>query len=405
MRKRIKEMEQLFSRFRHLVSRTELDFTRYLYSRINWDNRLISIVGSRGVGKTTMLFQHIKMNYDINSPEVLYASLDNLWFAGHTLLELADEFYKNGGKALFLDEVHKYQGWSREIKNIYDSYPDMKVVFTGSSMLDIHSSGGDLSRRVLKYTLHGMSLREYLEYEHGIKIQALTFEELLKNHIAIATELGKDFRPIALFKEYLKYGYFPYYKEDPEGYFERLSETINTVIEVDLPANIDIEYQTIIKIKKLFSIIAGSVPFTPNISKLAEQVGTTRASLLNYLEALGRAQAILMLDKEAQGLKRLVKPEKIYLGNTNYAYAFSGDDANIGNIRETFFYSMVRATNKVTYSEKTDFTVDGKYNFEIGGKDKGQGQISGLKNAFIVKDNIEIGHNNQIPLWMFGLLY
>ncbi len=398
-------MENLFSRFRYLIPRTELDFVRYLYSNINWGNRLIAIVGARGVGKTTLLLQHIKMDYDVNSSEVLYASLDNLWFANHSLLELADEFHKNGGKALFLDEVHKYKGWSREIKNIYDSYPEMKVVFTGSSMLDIHRSGGDLSRRAIKYTLNGMSFREYLEYEYGIKRAVVTLEDLLTNHVAIATDLGKEFRPIAAFKEFIKYGYFPYYKEDKEGYYNRLSETINTVIEVDLPADIDIEYQTIIKIKKLFSIIAASVPFKPNISKLAEQVGTTRPSLLCYLEALNRAHTILILDKEAQGLKRLVKPEKIYLGNTNYAYAISGDGADIGNVRETFFYSMLNVTNKVGYSDKTDFIIDEKYSFEIGGKDKSQKQLAGLKNPFVAKDNIEIGMGNQVPLWMFGLLY
>lgn len=398
-------MEYLFSNFRYLVSRTRLDFVRYLYSGINWNNRLIAIVGTRGVGKTTMMLQHISMNYDINSPSVLYVSLDNLWFSSHSLLELADEFHKNGGKALFLDEVHKYPGWSREIKNIYDSYPEMKVVFTGSSMLDIYSSGADLSRRAIKYTLNGMSLREYLDYEHKIKIAPVTISDLLADHIPLSIELAKSFRPVAILKEYLKYGYFPYYKEDKEGYFNRVAETINTVIEVDLPANIDIEYHTIIKIKKLFSIIAASVPFKPNISKLAEQTGTTRPSLLHYLDALEKAQAILLLDKEATGLKRLVKPEKIYLGNTNYAYAISGDNVNIGNLRETFIYSMLNATNKVTYSDKTDFTVDGKYHFEIGGKEKNQKQISGLKEAYIVKDNIETGYLNQIPLWMFGLLY
>ncbi|PKP41606.1 MAG: AAA family ATPase [Bacteroidetes bacterium HGW-Bacteroidetes-10] len=398
-------MENLFSVFRYLISRTELGFVRYLYSTINWNNRLIAIVGARGVGKTTMLFQHIKLNYDVNSQDVLYASLDNLWFANHSLLELADEFHKSGGKALFFDEVHKYKGWSREIKNIYDSYPQLKIVFTGSSMLDIHKSGGDLSRRAVKYTLRGMSLREYIEYEHGIKLEPLSLEDLLTNHIAIATETGKKIRPVSVFKEYVRSGYFPYYKEDKEGYHNRVMETINTIIEVDLPANLEIEYSTIIKIKRLFSIIATSVPFKPNISKLAEQVGTTRPSLLNFLEALNRAQAILILDKEAQGLKRLVKPEKVYLGNTNYAYAISGESADIGNVRETFFYSMVSAANKVSYSDQTDFIVDGHYNFEIGGKDKGQKQLSGLKNGFVAKDNIETGTGNQIPLWMFGMLY
>lgn len=398
-------MESLRRIFHHLVSRTEIHFVRYLYPQINWDNRLIGIVGPRGVGKTTMLLQHIRQHYDIGTGEVLYASLDNLWFSRHTLVELADEFYKSGGKALFLDEVHKYDGWAREIKNIYDSYPELKVVFTGSSMLDIYRSGADLSRRAIKYTLYGMSLREFLLYEHGIKIGPLTLEEVLKDHVGIAAEIGRQLRPLAAFREYLKYGYFPYYKEDKEGYFTRLAETVNTVIEVDLPATVDIEFPTIAKIKKLFSVIADSVPFTPNISRLAVQVGTTRPSLLNYLEALGKAQAILMVDKEAQGTKRLVKPEKIYLGNPNYAYAFADRKADTGNLRETFFHSMLQVTGRVGYSDKTDFLVDGQYSFEIGGQNKTSRQIQGMENAYIAADDIESGFGNKIPLWMFGLLY
>ena len=387
-------MEQLRTIFHYLASRTELDFVRYLYSKINWENRLIGIVGSRGVGKTTMLLQHIRQHYDLASGEALYASLDNLWFSTHSLLELADEFYKSGGKALFLDEVHKYPGWAREIKNIYDSYPELKIVFTGSSMLDIYRSGADLSRRAIKYTLYGMSLREFLQYEYGLKIEPVTLGELLKHHTALAA-----------LREYLKYGYFPYYKEDKEGYLSRLAETVNTVLEVDLPATMDIEFPTIAKIKKLFSVIADSVPFTPNIARLAVQVGTTRPSLLNYLEALGKAQAILMIDKEAQGTKRLVKPEKIYLGNPNYAYAFADRTADTGNLRETFFHSMLQVTNRIGYSDKTDFKIDGKYSFEIGGQNKTGRQIQGLEDAYIAADDIEIGFGNKIPLWMFGLLY
>ena len=398
-------MEQLLSRFQFLIARTDTRFVRYLYNRINWNNRLIAIVGSRGVGKTTMLFQHIKLNYDTTSGEALYVSLDNLWFGTHTILELADQFHKNGGKALYLDEVHKYPGWSREIKNIYDSYPDLKVVFTGSSMLNIFRSGGDLSRRAMKYTLHGMSLREYLEYMYEIKIDAIDLKTILSDHVKIASGITGLIKPIVFFKEYLKFGYFPFYKEDKEGYFTRLSEAVNTIIEVDLPANMSIEFTTIIKIRKLFSIIAASVPFTPNISELSSLVDTTRPSLLMYLEALEKTNAILALDKEAKGLKRLVKPEKIYLGNTNYSYAFAEERTDIGNLRETFFYSLLNVTNKVTYSDKTDFLVDSKYSFEIGGKRKGQSQISGLSDAYIVKDDIEIGFGNQIPLWLFGFIY
>lgn len=398
-------MEQLFTIFQQLIAKTDTSFVRYLYHRINWNNRLIAIVGSRGVGKTTMLFQHIKQNYGNNSKEVLYASLDNLWFASHTLVELADEFHKNGGIALYLDEVHKYPNWSREIKNIYDSYPDMKIVFTGSSMLDIFRSQGDLSRRALKYTLYGLSFREYLEFEYGLHMEVVSLETLLKDHIGIATEIGSQIKPIVAFKEYLRYGYFPFYKEDKQDYLLRLAETVNTVIEIDLPSNIDIEYATILKIKKLYAIIAGLVPFTPNISQLAAQVGTTRTNLLKYLDALERARAVLLLDKQAKGLKGLVKPEKIYLGNTNYAYAFAAGEPDAGNLRETFFFSMLNVTEQVLWSDKTDFRVNDKYSFEIGGQNKGTAQIAGISDSFLAKDNIEVGYGNQIPLWLFGMMY
>jgi len=398
-------MEALQSVFRILAERTQDEFTRYLYPQVNWGNRLIAIVGSRGVGKTTMLLQHIKRTYDIHSGEVLYASLDNLYFATHTVLELADRFRKNGGKALFLDEVHKYKGWSREIKNIYDSFPDLKVVVTGSSMLNIFSADSDLSRRAIKYTLAGMSFREFLEYEHGVKLDPVPLEKILTEHGKIAAEVNRAVKPVAAFREYLKFGYFPYYKEDRQGYYQRVAQTVNTIMDVDLPANMEIEYSTIVKIRKLFSIVADSVPFTPNIATLAGQVGTTRGSLLGYFDALEKAHALLLLDKEAKGLKRLVKPEKVYLGNPNYAYAFSEKSVDVGNLRETFFYSQLAVTNTVTYTSQTDFLVDGKYNFEVGGRKKGHAQIGDLPNAYIAADDMEYGTGMKIPLWLFGMLY
>lgn len=400
-------MEQLFARFIELIESTDTTFVRYLYSQINWDNRLISIIGSRGVGKTTMLFQHIKKNYDVYSNEVLYVSLDNIWFSSHSLLELADDFNTNGGRVLFLDEVHKYPTWAQEIKNIYDSYPKMKVVFTGSSMLNLQKSDTDLSRRVVKYTLEGMSLREFLEFEYNYKVEALGLDDLLKNHSRIAGEIVKSIKPIVAFKEYLRYGYFPYYKESKkEEYYGKLLSTINTILEVDLPsAKVAIEYATVMKIKKLFSIISAIVPFTPNISELAGKVETTRTNLPTYLKALETAKAIILLSKQSKGIKQLSKPEKIYLGNTNYAFAFAGEKADIGNVRETFFVSLVSVVTSVAFSENGDFLVDDKYTIEVGGKDKDSTQIKGIPNSYLAKDNIEIGFGNQIPLWMFGLLY
>ena len=398
-------MQQLFSTFYQQLNRVSTNFTRYLYTEIHWSNRLIAIIGSRGTGKTTMLLQHIKLNFPLNSGEVLYASLDNLWFSTHSLLYLADEFAKQGGKALYLDEVHNYSGWSREIKNIYDSYPDMKVVFTGSSLLEVYKGGADLSRRAIIYHLYGMSFREFLEYEYGIKQKAFSIEELILNHSKIARSIAENIKPIVAFNEYLRFGYFPFYKEDKEMYHIRLLATLNTIIEVDLPATEHIDYYSVVKIKKLFAVLASLVPFTPNVTQLSHDIETTRLSLLNYLYYLEKAQAIMLLRKDSFGIKQMAKPDKVYLGNTNYAFALGGEQTNIGSVRESFFMNQMRVKNKVTFSKEVDFIVSNKYNIEIGGKNKTNKQLKGLENAFIVVDNIEIGFGNQIPLWLFGLTY
>ncbi len=398
-------MQQLFSTFYQQLNRVSTDFKRYLYSEIHWQNRLIAIVGSRGTGKTTMLLQHIKLNYPSMSGEVLYASLDNLWFSTHSLLYLADEFAKQGGKALYLDEVHNYIGWSREIKNIYDSHPEMKIVFTGSSLLEVYKGEADLSRRAITYHLYGLSFREFLGYEYDIKLDAVTVDEIILNHAKLAMTIGTKIKPLVAFNEYIRYGYFPYYKEDKELYHTRLLATLNTIIELDLPATERIDYYSIVKIKKLFAILSSLVPFTPNVSQLSNDIGTTRVSLLNYLHYLEKAEAIMLLSKDSTGIKQMAKPDKVYLGNTNYAYALGGEQANIGSVRESFFMNQVRVKNSVSFSNTVDFKVSGKYNIEIGGKNKTKKQIARLDNAFTVLDNIETGYSNQIPLWIFGLTY
>lgn len=398
-------MKQLVSIFQQQISRVSTDFRRYLYDQIHWNNRLIGIVGSRGTGKTTLLLQYIKLNFPPYSSEVLYVSLDNLWFSNHTLLYMADEFHKQGGTALFLDEVHHYANWSVEIKNIYDSYPDMKIVFTGSSILEIFKGKADLSRRAITYHLFGLSFREFLMYEYGVNFEPFKFNDILDNHLVLSGKVIEKVKPIVAFKEYLLYGYFPYFKEDKELYNFRLLNTLNTIVEVDLPAIERIDYYSVVKIKKLFAIVASIVPFTPNITQLSRDIETTRVSLLNYLYYLDKAQAIIMLGKESYGMKQMAKPDKIYLGNTNYAYALQGEQANVGSIRESFFTNQVMVNNKISYSVPFDFLVDDKYQIEIGGKNKSKKQISGLENGYIAVDNIETGYNNQIPLWLFGFLY
>ena len=398
-------MEILYKTFYQLLSRTNSDFVRYLYPNIRWKNRLIAITGARGAGKTTMILQHIKKNFGEAPKEALYVSLDNIYFSNNRLLDLAHNFEQMGGKYLFLDEVHKYENWSIELKNIYDSLPDLNVVFTGSSMLEIYKGKADLSRRVVHYTLNGMSFREFLLFEKGIDLPVLELDELLENHISIASQINKQIKPLPLFQQYLREGFYPYYKEDSEIYADRLLHTVSVVLEADLPAIENIEIQTIKKIKQLLYIIAQRVPFTPNIKELSEILETSRKSLLTHLIYLEKAQLIGLLQQDVSGLKTLTKPEKIYLDNSNLAYALEAEKPDLGNIRETFFFNQLKTVSKVVSGGKPDFKINNKYSIEVGGKNKGHEQIMGIQNAYLALDNLEYGFLNKIPLWMFGMLY
>jgi len=398
-------MEALFKTFYQLLSRTESSFVRYLYPKIRWQNRLIGITGARGTGKTTMLLQHIKKSFSDASNEVLYVSLDNIWFSGNRLFDLAGDFDKIGGKYLFIDEVHKYNNWSQEIKNIYDSFPDMKVVFTGSSMLEIYKGNADLSRRAIHYTLNGMSFREFLLLEKKIEFPVITLNDLIDNHLIYASKVNEKIKPLPLFQRYLREGYYPYYREDNEIYGERLLHTVNVILDTDLPAIENIEMHTIKKIKQLLFVIAQRVPFSPNIKDLASILGVSRKSLLNYLTFLEKAHLLNLLPQEVSGFRTLTKPEKIYLNNTNLAYALESEKPDVGNLRETFFYNQLKTVSEVTSAHKADFTINGKYTFEVGGKNKGHEQITGLDNAYLALDNLEYGFGNKIPLWLFGMLY
>jgi predicted AAA+ superfamily ATPase len=387
------------------LSRTNSEFVRYLYPKIKWENRLIAITGARGTGKTTMILQHIKKNFGESPKNVLYVSLDNIYFSNNRLLDLAHDFDKMGGKYLFIDEVHKYGNWSLEIKNIYDSLPDLKVVFTGSSMLEIYKGKADLSRRVAHYSLNGLSFREFLLFEKKLDFSVLELEDLLENHIVIASQINKQIKPLPLFQQYLKEGFYPYYKEDSEIYLDRLLHTVNVVLETDLPTVENIEVQTIRKIKQLLFIIAQRVPFTPNIKLLSEMLEISRKSLLTYLIYLEKAQLVGLLQQDVSGLKTLSKPEKIYLDNSNLSFALETEKPDVGNIRETFFYNQMKTVSKVISGGKPDFKINNKYSIEIGGKNKGHEQITGIQNAYLALDNLEYGYMNKIPLWLFGFLY
>jgi predicted AAA+ superfamily ATPase len=386
------------------VQVTNCAFTRYLYDNIAWNNRLIGIVGAKGTGKTTLILQYLKQNFS-NSDKALYASLDNLWFAQHSLLELADMFHSYGGTHLFLDEVHRYADWAREIKNIYDSYPTLHIVFTGSSMLEIFQASVDLSRRAISYELKGLSFREFLKFDGKIDLPVLPLGEILKNHRTIANHIIAQIKILPPFKHYLEYGYYPYYKEDIPTYPVRVAMSINKTFDEDLPAIEPIAYATIAKLKKLLAVIAGMVPFQPNIASLSGNVELNRNILVKYLYLLDKAGLINCISDDKISLEKLSKPDKIYLENTNIISALALGNQNIGNIRETFFANQLRTKHTVNTTANGDFTIDRKFVFEIGGRNKSNSQIKNIENSYIAADDMETGFANKIPLWLFGFLY
>ncbi len=397
-------MEKLFNNSVKKIENANLNFKRFLIDKINWKRRLIGIKGARGTGKTTMLLQYIKENLSVTD-EVLYVSLDNIYFSEYKLVDLADNFAKIGGKYLFLDEVHKYPNWSREIKNIYDDYPELKIVFTGSSILEIDKSEADLSRRAVIYQLPVLSLREYISIKHDIETNVYSLVIILENHKEIASEINKKIKPVKEFNNYTLNGAYPFFMEAESEYSSHIERIINLIIETDLPAFSSMDYSSVMNLKKLLSVISESVPFQPNISKLSIKIGVTRDTLIKYLSYLEKAHLISLLRSNTKGISKMAKPEKIFLNNSNLLYALQPQYANIGTIRETFFNSQLSVMHKVELPQKADFIVDNKYIFEIGGKNKTQKQIIDIPNSFIVSDNIEYGYKNKIPLWLFGFLY
>ena len=398
-------MVELIEKYQQKLQYTDTSFTRSLLEEIHWDARLIGIKGARGVGKTTLLLQYIKLKLKDQLQQSLYVSLDNIWFSNNTLSYLVDHFVKRGGKFLFLDEVHKYPNWSQELKNIYDDYPSLKVVFTGSSLLEILNARADLSRRAIVYHMQGLSFREYIGLETNHVFPKISLSTLLKKHIELAKEINVKIKPLQYFDQYIQNGYYPFYKEQPSLYSVRIEEVINLMLEIELPMLRKVDIAYIHKIKQLLLIIAESVPFIPNITKLSEKIGLQRGTLLSYLHYLDEIGLTKNLFKVAEGISKLQKPEKIFLENTNLMFALSAENSNKGNIRETFFVNQLSYQHKVNYAEQGDFTIDMKYTFEVGGKNKKNKQIETVKNAFVLADDIEYGSFNKIPLWMFGFLY
>lgn len=397
-------MEQLYNEHRILLEDVDLIFKRYLIDSIPWKERLLGIQGFRGVGKTTMILQYIKEIYG-DSDKALYVSLDNIYFTDNKLVHFVNDFVANGGAHLFLDEVHKYPNWSVELKNIYDLHKSLKVTFTASSLLEILNSKADLSRRAVVYSLQGLSFREFLNFSINTDYKTYSLEDVLRNHKQISTEILKEIKPLKFFKKYISSGYYPFFKENESLYFKRIQAIANMVIEIELPLLRKVEPSKIVKIKQLLYIIAQSVPFKPNISKLAERIGVTRNTLIEYINHLSDAKLINKLYANTQGIGLLQKPDKLYLENTNLSFAFVYNNTDKGNLRESFFLNQLLQKHTITYPKVGDFMINNKYLFEIGGKSKTQKQIAGIENTYVVADDIECGFGNKIPLWLFGFMY
>lgn len=397
-------MEILHEKFLRKLDQTPLNFTRSLIHEIHWNARLVGIKGARGVGKTTLMLQYIKQNLP-QDQSTLYVSLDNIWFAANSLIDLTDQFVKRGGRFLFLDEVHKYPNWSQELKNIYDDYPGLKVVFTGSSLLEILNARADLSRRAVIYSLQGLSFREYLNLTQGLNLPIISLAELLGKHQELARQIRKEVLPLAHFNKYLEAGYYPFFQEIPSLYLGRVEEVVNLILEIELPLLRKVEVAYVSKLKQLLQVIAQSVPFIPNVTKLSERIGVNRNTFISYLYFLREANLTQHIYKDAKGITKMQKPDKLYLENTNLQFALGGNNPNTGNLRETFFVNQLNYAHTVEYAREGDFLIDHTYTFEVGGKNKTNKQIRTTDQSFVVADDLEIGLQEKIPLWLFGFLY
>lgn len=397
-------MNILLEQSEYLLENTSLEFKRFLFTEISWKNRLIGIKGARGTGKTTLCLQWLK-EQNLTSSKAAYFSLDDLYFTNHSLKDTITQFHKQGGKMLVLDEVHKYRNWSVEIKNSYDVYTDLKIVFTGSSIIDISRQQGDLSRRAVMYELPGLSYREFLSMKYSMHIPAYTLNDLLDDAGSFKRRLPRGFRPLEYFSEYLQTGYYPFMIEDTQTVHRKINQLIRTIVEYDMAELKDFDIRNAKKVLQLMYVIAQQVPFKPNIVKLSEKTEIHRNSLNNYLYYLEQAKLISLLQPAGRSTSTLQKPEKIYLNNTNLVYALAESQVEKGNLRETFFYSQVAAIGKIDMPKQGDFLVNNRYTFEVGGKDKSRKQLIGVKNARVVKDDMEYPVGGELPLWMFGLLY
>lgn len=396
-------MDQIYIEYKETIASLKPQFRRAFIDEIDWEEPLLFILGSRGVGKTTLMLQRIKEKFG-TSFTALYISMDDLTLSPYTLLDLAKKHVQNGGTHLFIDEIHKYQNWSQELKNIRDKIKELKVVVSGSSILDIQKGNADLSRRSVVYTLHGLSFREYVNIELKLNLPVISLSDIIENHEIIVPSLLEQFKPLQYFPTYLKYGYFPFYLEGTKNYHHKLGNVLNVVLEQDMALIENIELTKIPKIRKLIYLLSTQVPYQPNITKLAEALEIDRITLLNYLSSLQKASVLNLARLNGKLYTQLTKPDKIFLQNTNLLY-LSQTNVNVGTLRETFFANQLGIKHRLTLAQKGDFIVDDRFTFEVGGASKSYKQIAGLKDSYLAIDEMPLGIKNKIPLWLFGFMY
>ena len=400
-------MESLIKRHLNRMQTVNLDFVRSLMDEIDWNERLLMIKGQKGVGKTTLMTQRIlQMFGPTNTTEVLYVSLDNIYFGTHKLLDFIEQFHAQGGKYLFLDEVHKYNGWSLEVKNAYDEFADLHMVLSGSSLINLSDGEADLSRRCISYTMLGLSFREYLQMFHQKDFRRRTLQEILTDGNSICAEVNAQVRPLPLFSEYLRYGYYPFLKESQSNYYVRIENIVNTTIEVELPQLRKLDIGNIRKMKSLLGILSSNEPYALDTVKLSKMAELSRITLLQYLQNLSEARLIQLLYSDVTNVKRLQKPDKIYMENPNMLHALATTQVNESTEREVFFINQLSSKHVVEYSKTSaDFTIDHQYTIEVGGRSKDGKQIAGVANGYIASADEEYVLGNKIPLWLFGFFY
>ncbi len=398
-------METLFRKHRSLISQVGTDIIRDAMREIKWEKQLVAIRGSRGVGKTTLMRQYIKQKYGVTAGEALYCVMDSLYFTSRSLLDLAERFHMSGGSHLFLDEVHKYPTWSKEIKEIVDLYPDMKITFTGSSLLQILNADADLSRRVLSYDLAGLSFREYLRFYHGIDLPVFKWDRILTDADAICEQVCRACHPQPLFESYLRAGYYPFFDGEEEDYYSRIENVINFIIDQEMTVYCGVEPAYTRKLKALLKFLCDNVPYEVNIAKLASYLELNKATVLSYLSSMKRAELLHLLYSSNLSVTKMQKPDKIYVHNPNMLYAI-GSKENIGTVRECFFVNQLAVGHEVEYGKADgDFLIDGRDTVEVGGKDKSFDQIADIPNSYVFADEMEFPVGKKLPLWLAGFLY